>query len=44
MPSMRISSPDIELDNGPNGDEEEGSTTVVSQYGGTASRKAAWYD
>jgi hypothetical protein len=31
MPSMRISSPDMELDNGPKGDDEDGSTTVVSQ-------------
>ena len=41
MPSIRISSPLIELCNGPQGEFEEGKTTVVSQYGGTASRSAA---
>jgi hypothetical protein len=44
IPSIKISSPLMELDKGPNGDDEDGSTTVVSQYGGTASRSAAWYD
>lgn len=44
IPSIRISSPLIELCNGPQGELEDGRTTVVSQYGGTASRRAAWYD
>ena len=40
MPSIKISSPLIELDRGPNGEPEDGSTTVVSQYAGTTSRSA----
>jgi hypothetical protein len=31
IPSINISSPLIELDNGPNGEFEDGNTTVVSQ-------------
>lgn len=44
IPSISTSSPLIEEDKGPKGELEEGRTTVVSQYVGTASRRAIWYD
>jgi hypothetical protein len=44
IPSIKISSPLSDEVRGPKGELLEGRTTVVSQYVGTASRKAAWYD